>query len=147
MRAICEAIRPEDCMLVSLDRDRLKEFDLLHKDAIKQNSGGADTGLAATDPAHRGPGEGKRGARASHSACGRSSFAPASVHITVNPIAAVGNCGIFFLEAPSRRGYVEGIPHNLSARPRSVFSACCLDCQRVASVGQSRCGEYHVLNF
>src|SRR3954469_23292190 len=118
MRAVGEAIRPEDRMLVRLDRDWLEVSDLLYKNAIKKNSGGPDTGLAAADPAHRGPGESKCGARARRSAGGRGPFAPASVHITVNPIAAVANRGIFFLKAPSRRRYVEGIHYDLSTRRR-----------------------------
>src|SRR3954462_3821338 len=113
MRAVGETIGPEDSMLVRLDRDWLIEFHFLYQNAIKENSGGADTGLAATDPAHRGPGKGKRGARARRSTCGRGPFAPASVQIAVSPFAAVGNRGIFFLEAPSRHGYVEGVHHDV----------------------------------
>src|SRR3954471_5234477 len=147
MRAVREAIRPEDCMLVRLDWDWLKVVDLLHKNAIKENFGGPNARLPASDPAYRGSGEGKRGARASCSACGRSAFAPAPVHITVSPVAAVGNRWIFFLKAPSRCRYVECVHHNLGTGRGVVFSACRLDRQRVGSVGQSRCREYHFLNF
>src|SRR3954466_2934701 len=127
MRAVGQAVRPEDCLLVGLDWDWLIVVDLLHKNAIKKNPGGPDTSLAATDPAHRGPREGERGARARRSAGGRGPFAPASIHITVNPISAVANGGILFLEAPSRRRDVEGIHHDVSTGRCSVFLAGRLD--------------------
>src|SRR3954447_2454330 len=100
MRAVAQAVRPEDRHLVALDRIALAEIDLRLHDAIDRHSrAAACAAFLAADPGDRGAGEFEGGGGAGYVADERVPFAP-DARVARIPAAREGDRRIVFLEAP-----------------------------------------------